>query len=94
MTNLTLVIDRVVVQTDVEREAAARIPELVREAFLRLAERWGRSPWARTLPLDAVVRAHLELEPVSADELLGERGAELLAERMWRAVLASVEAVP
>lgn len=91
MTGLSLTVDRIVVQTDVEREAAARIPEVLRDAFLRLAERWGRSTWARTIPLDEVVRAQLELEPITPDDLLGDRGAEQLAERLWQALLATLE---
>ncbi|GEM_PF-4523895 len=91
MTGLTLTIDRVVIQTDVEREAAARIPDTIRAAFLLLAEKWGRSPWTRSVPLDAILRAHLEIEPVSTDELLGERGAERLADAMWTALIATVE---
>ncbi len=90
MTGLVLAIDRLVVETDLERAAAARIPEVLREAFLLLAERWGRSPWARAIPLATVVREQLELEPVAADELLGHRGAEQLAERLWRAFTAAV----
>lgn len=93
MTGLTLSIDRLIVDTDVEREAASRIPEILRDSFLLLAERWVRSPWARAIPLDVVVREELEVEPVAADELLGERGAERLAERLWRALIdATVEA--
>ncbi|MFN0245398.1 MAG: hypothetical protein ACKV2T_00735 [Kofleriaceae bacterium] len=91
MIGLTLAIDRVVVQTNIEREAAARLPETLRVAFLMLAEKWGRSPWVRRVPLEAIVREHLEIS-VSAEELLGERGAERLAETMWTAFLATVEA--
>jgi hypothetical protein len=91
VTGLSITVDRIVVQTDVEREAAARIPEVLREAFLRLAERWGRSAWARSIPLDAIVRAQLEIEPITPDDLLGDRGAEQLAERMWQALLDTFE---
>jgi hypothetical protein len=91
VSGLSITIDRVVVQTDVEREQAARIPEILREAFLVLAERWGRSPWARAIPLDVIVREQLELEPLAPQDLLGERGAEQLAERMWQALIATVE---
>jgi hypothetical protein len=90
VTGLALSIDRLVVDTDVEREAAARIPEILRDAFLLLAERWARSPWARAIPLAAVVREQLELEPVAADELLGERGAARLAEQLWCAFIATL----
>lgn len=87
---MKLVIDRIVVETDVEREQAARIPEVIRRAFLQLAERWARSSWARSISLARVVRRYLEVTPVSTDELLGPSGADLLADRMWRAVVASV----
>ncbi len=90
MSGLLFSVDRVVIETEVERERAPAIAEIIREAFLRLAERWRRSPWARSLPLAAVVRDRLEIEPVSAEELLGERGAELLADRMWQALAASI----
>lgn len=87
MTKLSLAIDRVVVQTNIEREAAARLPEALRSAFLLLAEKWGRSPWTR-VPLEAIVRDRLEIS-ISAEELLGDRGAERLAETMWSAFLAT-----
>lgn len=90
MSDLTLTIDRVVVETELEREAAAQIPEVLREAFQRLAERWARSPWARSISLATAIRRHLEVEPVSADELLGPRGAERLADKLWQAAIACV----
>jgi hypothetical protein len=90
MTGLSLVIDRVVVQTNMEREAAARLPDALRAAFLLLGEKWGRSPWSRRVPLEAIVRDHLEVS-LSAEEILGERGAERLAETMWRAFLQTLE---
>ncbi len=89
MTTLALTIDRVVVETDVEREAAAGIPAVLEDAFRQLAARWVRTPWARALPLARAVRAALETEPLTVDELLGPRGAELLAERLWQALAAS-----
>jgi hypothetical protein len=87
---MRLCIDRIVVETDVEREQASRIPEVLKRAFLQLAERWGKSPWARSISLARVVRRYLEITPVSADELLGPSGADLLADRLWRSLVASV----
>ena len=93
MTNLTLSIERIVVETEVEREAAVRIPELLTAAFQDLAERWARSTWARQVPLAQVVRAALETETISAEELLGARGAERLSERWWQTLAAELTRV-
>lgn len=90
MSTLALRVDRIVVETAVEREAAARIPEVLKDAFRQLAERWERTPWARTIPISGAVRAALEVEPLTVDDLLGPRGAELLAERLWQAFAASI----
>jgi hypothetical protein len=90
VSTLALSIDRVIVETDLEREAAAGIPAILEDAFRQLAARWVRTPWARELPLASAVRTALEAEPLAVDDLLGPRGAELLAERLWQAFAAGV----
>jgi hypothetical protein len=90
VTALRLAIDRIVVETDAERAAVTRLPEVLRDAMVRLAERWATSPWARSQPLVPTAIQVLEVEPIPTDELLGPRGADLLAERLWRRFLARV----
>lgn len=92
--NLTLAIDRVVVETELERSAAARIPDALRDAFFLLAEQLARSPSARHGQLASTVIELLENEPIAAEELLGPRGAERLAESLWARLAARLAESP
>jgi len=83
---ITLSIDRVVVDTEVERAAAARLPAILRQAFHTLAARLDADGTSRAdLLADRVVEL-LETGPLPIDALLGPHGAEILAEELYRRI--------
>ncbi|MEZ4293397.1 MAG: hypothetical protein R3B70_00350 [Polyangiaceae bacterium] len=86
MTELRLHIDRISVlglTGDADEKA---VKKTVEDAMRKLAERLARSPFARSGAM-ALALEELSLSTLPADELLGERGAERLADELYSAIL-------
>ncbi len=87
---LEISIGRLVVETAAESRSAEGIPERLREAFESLAEKLRRAPAARRLALRQRVIETLDLSALSTEELLGQRGAERLAEELYQQIIREV----
>jgi hypothetical protein len=83
MASMTLKIDQLIIDTDVEQGATGTIRQVVDEAFERLARQLAQSPFARWAPLNEIALQRVEVSTLSADELLGPRGAERLADELY-----------
>lgn len=84
MNSITLEIGQVVVLTEAERVKLEQLEPAIREAFRLLSERLDQTPFrqfgeARNYTLD-----RLELSSLPLDELLSPRGAERLADELYR----------
>jgi hypothetical protein len=83
----TIEIGEVVVETEAERVQLKAATLTIQEAFRLLAERLDRTPFrqfgeARRYALD-----RLEISTLPLDELLSPRGAERLADDLYRQLL-------
>lgn len=61
------------------------VPQLLEQALRRVAERLARSPLGRAGVRELALE-RLELDAIPADELLGPRGAERLADELYAAI--------
>lgn len=84
MSTIRLEVDRLVVETDAERRRVEQLPAKLEEAFQQLADRLAKSPLGREVRLGERVLERLRIDTLAADELLGPRGAERLAEELYR----------
>lgn len=87
MSRITLEIDEVTLQAEAEREQLEGAAPAIQEAFRLLAERLDRTPFggsgeARQFSIDL-----LEITVLPLDELLSPRGAERLADELYRQFL-------
>jgi hypothetical protein len=84
MSGIAVRIDRLALLglADVDERA---VEKTVQDALRRLAERLARSPWARA-GVSELALDELALGTIAADELLGERGAERLADALYSAL--------
>ena len=80
--SVQLRVDRLVVDTHAEREAAERVPAALREALKKLGEKLAARP-SDAAAMRQLSLERLEIEVGSVEEILGERGAERLAERLF-----------
>ncbi len=80
-------VDHLIVETAAERRSAEGIPERLREGFELLAEKLQGAPAARRLALSQRVIEKLDLSTLPSEELLGSRGAERLAEELYRQIV-------
>ncbi len=87
---LAISVDRLVVETTTERRGAEGLPERLREGFELLAEKLRSAPASRRLALRSRVIETLDLSALSSNELLGARGAERLAEELYRQIVEGV----
>ena len=90
MTGIDLSIERLVVETAAEKQAAGELPEVVRAALRKLAERLSGVPLAREVRLAATVRARVEIDTLPLDALLGPRGADRLAEELYQRIVRGI----
>lgn len=86
MKELRLSIGEIAIETEAERAAAERLPAVLREAFRILAERLARTGLAGERSVADLVLGRLQVDVLSADELLGPRGAERLADELHRQI--------
>ena len=77
MRSLSLQIDELVVETEVERSVAGRLPEVLREAFGQLAEELDRTGLLGGESSAVLVVERLRVDTIPVTELLGPRGAAL-----------------
>ena len=66
---------------------AKTLPVKLREAFVLLAKRLEAAPGGRGVSVERLVLDRVELEPLTLDELIGPRGAERLAETLYRRIV-------
>ncbi|MBS1693065.1 MAG: hypothetical protein JST91_12670 [Actinobacteria bacterium] len=91
MSDLTLTVDRLVVRTEAERQRLESAGHVAQVAFTLLAERLKGSPFERWGGARELVLDELEISELTLDDLLGSRGAERLADILYRRLL---EALP
>jgi hypothetical protein len=87
VSQFTLEIDEVVVLTEAERVELEAAAPAIREAFRLLGERLDRSPFGQFGEARTYAIARLETTAVPLDELLSPRGAERLADELYRQLL-------
>jgi len=87
MSRLTLEIGQVVVETEAERVRLEAATPNIQEAFRLLAERLERSPFGRFGEARQYALERLEISALPLDELLSPRGAERLADELYRQLL-------
>ena len=80
---ITLEIGSLVVETTDERTRLEGLPQRLEAAFGILAERLRKSPFARHGAIEDLTREKLQLSALAAEEILGPRGAERLAEDLY-----------
>lgn len=87
MSRIRIDVDRVVVRADLDRPRAEALGRTLRDAFEELGRRLAKSPFAREGAREGAlverVLERLATEPLAADELLGARGAERLADELY-----------
>ncbi len=83
MTTVVLRVDKVTVQTDLERAASEKLAGVVREAFIKPAQRLEGTLLERDPTVIEQVIERLELSAIGVDEALGPAGADRLAEQMF-----------
>jgi len=84
MSRLTIDINQVVVETEAERAKLALAEPAVQEAFRLLGERLARTPFDRFGGGRQHALDRLRTSALSLDELLSSRGAERLADELYR----------
>jgi hypothetical protein len=90
MSRLRLEINEVIVRTEAEREEVEGATPVVREAFRLLAERLERSPFGRSGEAAQYALDRLEVTVLPLDELLSPRGAERLADELYRQLIRNL----
>lgn len=84
MNRLLLEIGEVVVETEVERLRVEGAEEAVAEAFRLLADRLERTPVGEIESIKAHAVDLLKTSALPLDEVLSPRGAERLADELYR----------
>jgi hypothetical protein len=85
---LTLKIDALVLETELERDASEQLGPVLQQALQQLAAALRRLPGGQLERLDALVLDRLELELSDPRQLLGPAGPDLLAEQLLARLLA------
>ncbi len=81
--HVSLSIERLVIDTQAERAEADRVPAVLKEAFEKLAAKLSGLPSEQRAQREQAL-ASLQVELGSVQELLGPRGADRLAEELYR----------
>lgn len=81
---LTLDIGQVTVRTEAERHRIERAGPAIEEAFRLLAKRLDQLPLGRLDQMRDELMTLLEVDVLPLDELLSARGAERLADALYR----------
>lgn len=89
MSRIELEVGEVVVETDAERASLDAIAPALREAFRLLAERLDRTPFRGFGEARRRALARIDVTGIVFDELLSPRGAERLADELYRRLLRS-----
>lgn len=71
-----------------EVEDAARLESVLREGLEQLAERLRSSPFARDPGAVGVALQQIQLGDLAAEDWLGDRGAQRIAERLYEQIAA------
>lgn len=87
MRRFTLEVGEVVVQTEAERVKLEAATPTIQEAFRLLGERLDRTPFGQFGDARQYAVGRLEIGTVPLDELLSPRGAERLADELYRQLL-------
>jgi hypothetical protein len=82
-------VDELVVDIELSETEAQRLTPVLRAAFEDVAKRLRDSPASRWQKEPSVVLRALRVDSLSADELLGPRGAARLADAFWNQMLTS-----
>ncbi len=90
MNRLTLDIGEVVVRTEAERSRLERATPTIQEAFRLLGERLDRTPFGAAGAARAYALERLEITALPLDELLSARGAERLADELYRQLVRAL----
>lgn len=80
--SLHLSIDTLTVETEGERRDLEQVPSVLRAALRQLGERLAALP-SEQAALRGLALERLEIEVASLDEVLGDRGAERLADALF-----------
>ena len=87
MRAISLRVDELTVETRDESTSPEGLPPILLDAFNRLAQKLQDMPAARRERLDHRVLSHLTIQTLPVDALLGPRGAERLAEELYKQLL-------
>jgi len=90
VSRLRVSIDTVTVETDREEIALRDAGPRVQEAFRLLAQRLAATPFRRFGGSRELVVSLMRTEMLPLDELLGPRGAERLADELYRELIERV----
>jgi hypothetical protein len=80
---VALHVDELVVDTELGPAEAERLAPVLRAAFEDLAKRLENAPAGRWRNATRVTLENLCIEALSADEMLGPRGAARIADAFW-----------
>ena len=83
---LTLKIGRIALDVDADERSGPMASAQLRAAFEILAKRLAASPFGRSLALQRIVIERLELSALAVDEMLSARGAERIADDLYRRI--------
>jgi hypothetical protein len=84
---MELTIDRIVVETEADDRQLSTASRVVQDAIKLLGDRLKATPFAQWSDGRARVLDELRVDALSAEDLLGPRGAERLAEALYRNLL-------
>lgn len=89
MIDLTLAIERLVIVTEGEQRRLERVGDVAQRGFLLLAERLKGSPFERWGKGRELLLEEIAVSTLSLDDLLGTRGAERLADELYKSILGA-----
>ena len=83
---LTLKIGRIALDVDADERAGPMASAQLRAAFEILAKRLSASPFGKSSAMQRLVIERLELGVLPVDEVLSARGAERIADDLYRRI--------
>ena len=90
MAAVQLRVDELRLEVESDQEVVSALGPVVKEAFERLARRLEGGPLQRFAGAEAIAIERLDASVLPVEELLGERGAERLAEVLYDGLVAQM----
>ena len=84
--SIAMKINQIAFTVDVPEKELGNVPTVLEEAFQLLANRLADGPHGRSVQPRRLVLDTLQIEPFALDQLLGERGAERLADELYEQI--------